>query len=292
VSLGRSLFFEKRLSTSGATSCASCHLPDRAFADDRRFSVGDRGRETVRNSPSLLDRPAVGYQFWDGRAETLVQQVFGPLEDPDEMSVSIEAAVVRLKALPEYRLQFYEVFGGGISTERLARSIAAFVETLHAGPSDYEVAKAQGILSARVVRGEALFRGKGKCDVCHSGRRFTDERFHNTGISWKGGHDLGRGKLSGRSEDTRAFKTPSLLELVRTAPYMHDGSLATLEAVVEHYASGGAPEDGFQDPVIAPIDLGAAEHEDLVAFLRALSGTTSSLERPDGSDAVGNHDPR
>lgn len=277
VSLGQSLFFERRLSTSGSTSCASCHLPDRAFADDRRFSVGDRGRETARNTPALLGRPAVGYQFWDGRAVSLVEQVFGPLEDPDEMSDTIENAILRLQALPEYRRRFHEVFDGGISAERLARSIAAFVETLHAMPSDYEVAKAEGILSPSVIQGEALFRGKGKCDLCHSGGRFTDERFHNTGVAWKGSHDLGRAQLSGRSEDTRAFKTPSLIELMRTAPYMHDGSLAKLDEVVEHYAAGGSPEDEFQDPIIEPIELSTAEREDLVAFLRALSSERAFL---------------
>lgn len=273
AALGRALFFEPRLSTSGSVSCASCHSPDRAFADGRRFSVGARGRPTERNSPSLLDRPAVGYQFWDGRAESLFDQVFGPLENPDEMSGSIESAASRLQAIPEYRKRFEEVFGAEINPERLAASITAFLETLHAAPSDYERARVSGTLSASVARGEALFRGKGKCDTCHSGSRFTDERFRNTGVAWKGGHDPGRGRLSGRSEDTRAFKTPSLRELVRTAPYMHDGSLPTLEAVVEHYAGGGAPADRFQDPTLKPIDFTTAEREDLVAFLRALSDT-------------------
>jgi cytochrome c peroxidase len=228
----------------------------------------------ARNSPSLLDRPAVGYQFWDGKAESLFDQVFGPLENPDEMSGSMASAVRRLETIPGYRDRFEKVFDSGVSPEGVALAIAAFVETLHAPASDYERAKARGTLSGRVVRGEALFRGKGKCDTCHSGSRFTDERFHNTGVGWKGGRDPGRGRLSGRSEDTRAFKTPSLRELVRTAPYMHDGSLPTLEAVLDHYAGGGASADPFQDPVLEPIVLTAAERADLVAFLRALSNTS------------------
>jgi len=286
VALGSSLFFEERLSMSGSISCASCHSPDRAFADGRRFSIGERGRETARNSPSLLDRPPVGYQFWDGQAESLFEQVFFPLENPDEMSDSIENAIRRLEAIPEYRKRFDEVYGAEISPERVAASIAAFVESLHATPSDYDHANFAGTLSNQVVRGEALFRGKGKCDTCHAGSRFTDERFHNIGVAWKGGHDLGRGKLSGRSEDIRAFKTPSLRELVKTAPYMHDGSLPTLEAVVEHYAAGGAPADRFQDPILKPISFTAAEREDLVAFLHALSDTRtlpgSVAQQPQG----------
>lgn len=287
VALGMSLFFEARLSMSGNTSCATCHSPEQAFADSRRFSIGEGGRKTARNSPSLLNRPPKGYQFWDGRVKSLFEQVFFPLENPDEMSDSVENAIRRLKAIPEYRKRFDEIFGAEISPELVATSIAAFVESLHATPSDYERANAAGTLSHQVVRGEALFRGKGKCDTCHTGSHFTDERFHNTGVAWKGGgHDLGRGKLSGRPEETRAFKTPSLRELVKTAPYMHDGSLPTLEAVVEHYAAGGAPEDQFQDPILKPIDFTAAEREDLVAFLRALSDTRtpprSVVRQPQG----------
>lgn len=274
ATLGRELFFEKRMSLNGTTACASCHRPEFAFADNRRFSIGQRGQPTKRNTPSLLNRPTVGFEFWDGRATSLLNQATSPLEDDEEMANSIEEVCRRLEGIEYYSKKFYVTFGKRrISPERLSHALVAFEETLRSGLSDYERMKESGTLAGSIRRGEELFSGKGKCSTCHLGPNFTDERFHNTGVAWKTSKDLGRGALSGRLEDSRAFKTPTLRELVWTAPYMHDGSLPSLDAAVEHYLTGGAPLDPFLDPIIRPVGLTPDERRDLIAFLRSLSNS-------------------
>lgn len=273
VVLGQALFFEQRLSATNGTSCSSCHLPERAFADRRRFSRGQYNEPTTRNAPSLINRPRVGFEFWDGRALSLADQVAHPLENAAEMGDSMEAICARIVEIPRYPRMFAEAFGSSkINGERLALAIATYLQTLRAYEADYERAKEAGTLSAGVLRGEAVFRGKASCVLCHTGPNFTDERFHNTGVAWKSrSQDEGRASLTGREEDLRAFKTPTLRELVRTAPYMHDGSISTLEEVIEHYVEGGVPNDPKLDPALQPINLTAAERRDLVAFLRSLS---------------------
>jgi len=273
VALGQSLFFDVRLSGSGTVSCASCHPPESSFADPRRFSSGHEGALTHRNAPALINRPLRGYEFWDGRSLSLEGQVLHPLQNPDEMGLPAAAAAARLSGMAEMRERFERAFGDpAITPQRLARSIAAYVASLRFEGSAYRLARSGGGVPPAVARGESLFRGKAGCSRCHTGETFTDERFHNTGVSWRsGGEDAGRGGLTGRQEDLRAFKTPTLLELVRTAPYMHDGSLATLEDVVARYAEGGAPEDPALDPRLEPLDLEPGEVADLLAFLRALS---------------------
>lgn len=271
--LGQILFFDSRLSANGTVSCASCHQPEHSFADPRRFSIGQSGRPTRRHAPALINRPRYGFQFWDGRALSLEAQVLHPLRDPDEMGLSAVAICHRLSSIPSYREGFVAAFGDPeVTPPRLLRAISAFIETLRFADSEYHRASQAGALPAALARGEALFFGKLRCGTCHLRGPLTDERFHNTGISWKaGGGDLGRGALSGRQEEIRAFKTPTLFELVRTAPYMHDGSLDTLEAVVEHYRQGGAPEDPSLDPAIRPLELTAGERDVLIGFLRSLS---------------------
>jgi cytochrome c peroxidase len=274
VALGESLFFDVRLSGSGTVSCASCHRPESSFADPRRFSSGHEGALTSRNAPTLINRPLRGYEFWDGRSLSLAGQVLHPLQNPDEMGLPAAAAAARLSGVSGLGERFERVFGDpAITPERLATSIATYVASLRFERSAYRLERRGGGLSPAVARGESLFLGEAGCGRCHTGESFTDERFHNTGVSWRSGaKDAGRGGLTGRQEEMRAFKTPTLLELVRTAPYMHDGSLATLEDVVNHYLQGGAPEDPALDPGLAPLDLGLGDVADLLAFLRSLSG--------------------
>lgn len=273
VVLGERLFFDARLSASGTVSCASCHLPESSFADPRRFSSGHAGALTSRHAPALINRPLHGYEFWDGRSLSLEGQVLHPLRNPDEMGLPAAAVAARLSDVAGYRERFERAFGDpAITPDRLTASIAAYVASLRFEDSAYRLAKRSGALAPAVARGESLFFGAAGCSRCHTGEHFTDERFHNTGVSWRsGGEDPGRGGLTGRREEMRAFKTPTLLELVRTAPYMHDGSLATLEDVVEHYVRGGAPEDPALDPGLAPLDLEPGEVADLLEFLRSLS---------------------
>jgi cytochrome c peroxidase len=269
--LGRALFFEPALSESGTISCATCHQAEHAFADRRRFSLGQAGEPLRRNTPTVLNRPSVGFQFWDGRALSLAAQVAHPLETPEEMGRSIAQACGRVAALPAHSERFRAAFGSSEVTPcRLSAAIAAFVASLRATESDYERARRLGRLPEAVARGQALFAGAARCATCHKGPDFTDERFHNTGIAWKSGSgDLGRGALTGRTGDLRAVKTPTLREVAGTAPYMHDGSIPTLEEVVRHYAQGGAPEDPSLDPSIKPLELSPEQIADLLAFLRA-----------------------
>lgn len=276
--LGEVLFFDEALSDAGNTSCASCHLPEHAFADPRRFSVGQHGEPMPRHSPALVNRPAVAFQFWDGRARSLAEQARHPLENPAEMGRSIDLTCARLERTGDYRERFARVFGSpDVRPDRLADALAAFVASLRAGPSELERLRAAGELPPRLARGEALFRGKAGCARCHAGPDFTDERFRNTGIAWKAGAtDRGRAALSGLDHDVRAFKTPTLRQLVHTAPYMHDGSLPTLRDVVRHYAAGGAPDDPALDVGLEPFELDAAETADLIAFLRSLSDEVES----------------
>lgn len=271
--LGETLFFETALSASETVSCASCHIPMYAFADPQQFSVGQGGQRMDRNTPTVLNRPTVGFQFWDGRALSLAEQVIHPLETETEMGHSITAACQRLDSIARYSVLFAEAFGDGdIQPARLTTAIAAYLQTLQAYESDYDRWKAVGLLPSEILRGEQLFFGQARCTLCHAGPNFTDERFHNTGVAWRSGAtDAGRGALTGRREDTRAFKTPTLRELIRTAPYMHDGSMATLDDVLQHYVDGGAPTDPDLDLMLQPLDLTQQEQTDLLAFLRALS---------------------
>ena len=280
--LGRALFFDSALSERGTISCASCHQPEHAFADPRRFSLGQAGEPLSRNTSTLVNRPLVGFQFWDGRALSLAAQAVHPLETPAEMGSSISEACGRLAALPAYPERFRGAFGTSEVTPcRLATAIAAFVASLSAPESDYERAKRGGHLPGAVARGEALFAGEARCITCHKGPDFTDERFHNTGIAWRSGSgDLGRGALTGRAEDLRAFKTPTLRELARTAPYMHDGSLQTLEEALQNYVRGSAREDPSLDPAIQPLQLWPDQIADLLAFLRALTDSRAVQVAP------------
>jgi cytochrome c peroxidase len=273
VELGQALFFEASLSETGRLSCASCHRSELSFSDDKPFSPGQRGELTTRNTPPLINRPEHGFQFWDGRALSLSAQALFPLENPQEMGASATAACARVAALTRDGPLFTAAFGSEEVTPcRLGAALAAFVTSLTTHDSDFERQSRAALLPPAVARGEALFRGKARCVVCHSGSDFTDGRFHDTGIAWKAGSsDLGRGALTGRTGDLRAFKTPTLRELVRTGPYMHDGSLKTLEDVARHYADGGAPADPGLDPALKPVELSQEETRDLLAFLRALS---------------------
>ncbi|MCW5982899.1 MAG: c-type cytochrome [Bryobacteraceae bacterium] len=266
AALGRALFFDPALSRDGAISCAGCHDPARAFTDDKPLAVGVEGRKGTRRAPALLNRAYGRAFFWDGRALTLEDQVLKPIENPVEMDLPLEEALRRLKASGKYP---------PLDEALLAAALSTYVRTILAGDSPYDryVAGDRSALDAEQLAGLRLFRGKAGCGACHLGPNLTDERFHNTGAGWKDGTfpDLGRFAVTGREEDRGAFKTPTLREAARRAPYMHDGSLATLEDVIEHYDKGGAANPAL-DPEMRPLHLTAEEKRALAAFLRALTG--------------------
>jgi cytochrome c peroxidase len=184
--------------------------------------------------------------------------------------------VVALARSDRYRRQFHAAFGSDPTIDHVARALASYVRTIVAGDSPYDryIAGDAAALRDEARRGLGLFGGKASCGVCHIGPLLTDEGFHNTGVASRNGNDPGRGRVTGRPADLGAFKTPTLREVARTAPYMHDGSIATLPEVIDFYDGGGHSNPGL-DPSIRPLGLTAAERRDLLAFLMALSGRVS-----------------
>ncbi len=276
VALGRELFFEKRLSRDDTISCASCHDPERAFTDEEPVAVGVEGQKGTRRTPRLINRAYGRSFFWDGRAATLEEQVLGPIANPIEMDLAVEDAVARLQSDLHYTAAFEAAFDGAPTPERLSFALAAYVRTILSGDSPYDryLAGDETALSEAQRRGLELFRGKAACTVCHVGPNLTDERFHNTGVGWANGAyaDDGRAAVSGDAADRGAFKTPPLREVAGAGPYMHDGSLETLDDVIEFYDEGGR-ENPNLDFDMQPLNLTGREKKDLVAFLEALSGT-------------------
>ena len=274
VALGRKLFFDPELSADRTMSCASCHQPSRYFTDDRARPVGFEGAEGKRNVPSILNAAYGRSFFWDGRAGSLEEQALQPIQSEGELALSLTELERRLREREDYREAFREAFGGAeASADRVSRALASYVRTLRSGdaPIDRFLHGDTTALSGDARRGFRLFVGRANCGVCHLAPLFTDHRFHNTGVSW-GSDDRGRFAVTGREADRGAFKTPSLRNVAMTAPYMHDGSLATLEEVIEHYAEGGTPNPAL-DEEIQPLDLDPDERRHLVAFLEALTGT-------------------
>jgi cytochrome c peroxidase len=251
IEQGRRLFFDRRLSRDGTISCSTCHGPERAFSDGRTIAVGVFGRKGRRNSPALINRGYGRLFFWDGRIKTLEEQVLKPIEDPNEMDLTLPEAAIRVNLPPE----------------EISRALASFVRSILSGdtPFDRYINGDRSALSTEEQAGLQLFRGKANCTACHVGPNFTDERLHNTGVAWRSGQLADEG--AGRGD----FKTPTLREIARTAPYMHDGSLATLADVMEYYDRGGNRDPGL-DPELRPLRLSPAEKQNLVAFLRCLNG--------------------
>jgi cytochrome c peroxidase len=273
VALGARLFFDPVLSSDRSIACASCHRPELGFADAAPLSRGVHGRRTTRNTPTLLNR-AYGQSFmWDGRAASLEEQALLPIENPLEMDLPLEEALARLGADAAYRAEFELALGGPPGREGLARALAAYVRTLVLGNSPVDRFRAGRFeaLSDSERAGLWLYESRGGCWRCHGGANFSDEGFHNTGVGVReGAPEEGRAAVSGRPEDRGRFKTPTLRGLAATAPYMHDGSLATLEDAVEFYRRGGGANPGL-DPLLAPIEMSSSDAANLAAFLRALS---------------------
>ncbi len=278
VELGRYLFFDSRLSQDGTVSCASCHEPAMAYSDGRSLPLGIAGVEGRRNAPSLLN---VAYRrplFWDGRVRTLEEQVLKVVTNPVEFGSTPEQLIHRLATSRLYRLLYLRAFGTEqITLKGIAQAIASFERTLLSGDSVYDrsqQAQNPWLLSVQALDGFRLFRGRADCSFCHRGSLFSDGRFHNTGVSWEEEPlDWGWYELTGREEDRGKFKTPSLRDVEYTAPYMHNGSIATLEEVIDFYDRGGG-ENPFLDGAIEPLRLKDSEKADLIAFLRSLSGNS------------------
>jgi cytochrome c peroxidase len=276
VALGRKLFFDPLLSSNRRMACSSCHAPEHSFADAVAIPRGATGHNGRRNAPALLNRAWGVAFFWDGRAASLEEQVLQPIQDSLEMGLPLAQLLARLQADRDYRASFSLAFSNGVTAGNVARALASYVRTIRSGdsPLDRYQAGDTTALTDDARRGLALFRGKANCAACHLGPNLTDEGFHNTGVSL-GGSDLGRVGVTARAADRGKFKTPTLRDVARTAPYMHDGSITTLDDVVNFYDGGGKTNPGL-DPEVHPLGLSASEKHDLVAFLRSLAGLVSA----------------
>jgi cytochrome c peroxidase len=302
VALGRKLYYDTRLSMDGTVSCATCHDPAKGFSDGRKVSTGVSGKTGTRNSPTVLNSVFNEFQFWDGRAGGLEDQAKGPMVNPVEMGMaSHEVVAAAVAKVPEYRAEFQKVFGREPDIDTIVQAIASFERTVVSGNSkvDRFLAGDKTALSESGQRGWALWNGKARCNTCHAlgeaTPNLTDNKFHNIGVAAKNKDfaglarraaavadpaelafhpefsELGRFVVTRQPKDIGAFKTPGVRDIALTAPYMHDGSEATLMDVVDFYDRGGEPNP-YLDGGITPLKLTAQEKLDLVEFMESLTG--------------------
>jgi cytochrome c peroxidase len=275
VELGRVLYFDRRLSADETVSCASCHDPQLAFTDNAPVSTGIKTQRGGRSAPTVINRAYSLAQFWDGRANSLEEQAKGPIANPIEMGMTHDSAVERIKGIKGYGPLFTAAFGSGdVDIDRIAKAIACFERTVLSGNAPYDRYKRgdKTAMTAQQVRGMDIFFNRAKCDQCHEGSNFTLNAYSNLGVgSDKPDPDVGRYAVTKDPRDWGVFKTPTLREIEHTAPYMHDGSLKTLDEVVEFYNKGGIPNKNL-DQNMKALHLNEANKADLVAFLKALSG--------------------
>lgn len=270
IALGKQLFFDPRLSQDMTVSCASCHDPAKGFSNSDQFATGFKLQKGGRNAPTVINTAYGTLQFWDGRAKSLEDQALGPVQNPIEMAMTLEEVVGRLQKVDGYKKQFQAIFGTDVNSEGMAKAIAAYERTILSGNAPYDRYEKgdKSAMSAAAVRGKDLFFGKGHCSACHAGPNFTDNGFHNVGVGMdKPQPDEGRAVITKLKGDTGGFKTPTVREIARSGPYMHDGSLKSLEEVVQHYIKGGVANP-YLDEEIFPLKLTEQEVADLVTFMK------------------------
>ena len=287
--LGKMLFFDPRLSKSKQISCASCHDPELAWGDGRTISYGHNRQTGKRNSPSLLN---IGYHsvfFWDGRAASLENQALGPITDPVEMAATETISIKNIKKIKGYKPYFREAFGDEkITIERILKAIATYERTITSKKSKFDsfIEGKSDIFTDEEVIGLHLFRTKAGCINCHNTPLFSNQKFHNVGLSYYGRtfEDLGKYNITHKKEDVGKFKTPSLREIGRTAPYMHNGLMPNLEGIIEMYNAGMPrvkPKENQKndslfpvtDPLLKKLNLTKKEQNALKAFLLTLSSS-------------------
>lgn len=279
TALGKMLFFDTRLSRDRNLSCASCHNPSFGWEVPFAKAIGAGGKPLGRHAPTTINQAWSQNLFWDGRAPTLEAQARGPIEADVEMDLPLATALTRLKEVEGYKEAFSRAFpSDGLTEANILKAIATFERTLVTGitPFDRWVRGDDKAISDSAQRGFVLFNGKAACASCHTGWNFTDDKFHDVGLP---DADKGRSVVSKKPEDDFAMKTPGLREIVARAPYMHDGSLATLQAVMGHYVAGGTARP-TRSPLMKVVALNATEIEDVVAFLRTLSSPQSVVAMP------------
>lgn len=279
--LGRTLFFDPVLSGSQSRSCANCHNPGLSWADGRPRAIGENDKALPLRTPTLLDVAWTPRLGWDGHFRDLESVAMGPITAANNMNLPEQVLIDRLSAIPAYARAFDAAFGKGeVTPLKVEQALATFERTIVSAraPFDRWIEGDAMAIGAAAKRGFALFNGKANCAACHSGWAFTDASFHDVGTAR--GDDLGRGRLFPNSVALRyAFKTPTLRDVARRAPYMHDGAVPTLAAVIDLYDRGGI-ERPSRAPEIHPLGLTAGEKSDLVAFLDTLTGKSKPVPFP------------
>lgn len=273
--LGEMLFFDPLLSGSRTRSCATCHNPSLSWSDSLPRAIGENPKGMALRSPTLIDVAFTETLGWDGKFKDLESVAFGPITNPMNMNLTEAELITRLSAIPAYVEAFTRAFGdGAVTRPRIELALATFERGILAGQSPFDrwIMGDKSAISVEAKRGFQIFNGKAHCSACHSGPSFTDGSFHDIGTAEK--DDIGRGRLFPTSEKLRyAFKTPTLRDVARRAPYMHNGSVTTLAEVIELYDRGGIDRPS-RSPLIKTLALSAGEKTDLLAFLETL--TTSS----------------
>ena len=270
IELGKQLYFDPRLSIDNTVSCASCHDPAKGWSNGERFATGIKGQKGGRSAPTIINAAYQDFQFWDGRAHRVEGQALGPIQNPIEMGMKLDDLVVKLNKIAGYKQQFQSIFGTDVTTDGIAKAIASFERTVLSGDAPFDRYKAgdKSALSAAALRGFDVFFNKAHCSACHQGPNFTDGAFHNLGVGIDDSNpDIGRQSETKLLGDRGAFKTPTLREIARSAPYMHDGRFKTLEEVVEYYVKG-CTANAQLDEEIFPLKLTPQQKADLVTFLK------------------------
>jgi cytochrome c peroxidase len=284
VELGKMLYFDKRVSKDGTISCATCHDPQKGWAEHDPTSTGIRQQKGGRNSPTVINAAYATAQFWDGRAPTLEAQAVGPVANPIEMGHSMDAVVENFSKIPGYQARFQKVFGTGVTEKGFAQAIAAFERTVLSGDSPYDQFKAgkKTAMSDTQQRGMKTFEKAG-CANCHEAPMFSNYKYDNAGVGIDGPKpDEGRKAVTKEDEDMGAFRVPSLRDVASTAPYFHDGSAKTLDEAVALMAAGGNdnPHRSGDFDAVREAKLTAQDQKDIVEFLKALSGKYPIVQPP------------
>ncbi|SNR79508.1 cytochrome c peroxidase [Methylobacillus rhizosphaerae] len=281
VTLGKTLFFDPRLSRDGAMSCATCHSPNMRWSDGRVLPLKADGVPNARRTPTVLNSAWLNALMWDGRAASLEAQAVLPITTAHEMNFEMPLLLDRLKEVAGYQPLFTQAFGDAeITPKRVTQALASFQRTLvsKTAPFDRWVAGDENAISENAKRGFALFEGKANCVSCHKSWRFTEDAFHDIGLE---SLDPGRGAKvpSQLVLMQHAFKTPSLRDLPKNGPFMHDGSMHSLEEVIKHYEQGGVQRESLSQEM-KPFELSDVERAYLIDFIHTLDGGPLDMEFP------------
>jgi len=272
VALGRQLFFDERLSGDGSRSCYSCHVCEKGLTDGLAKAVGAFNKQLPRSSPTLWN---IGYHkefYWDGRSPSLEKQAMAAWTGAN-MGAKADEIVAKLNAMQGYRAQFQKVFGSGATADNVVKAVASFERTIISGDTAWDRYRAgdKSALSQSAGRGSNIFQAI-KCNNCHDGVLLTDQQYHNVGIGMDQKEpDVGRFKVTNKPEDTGAFKTPTLRDIAKSAPYFHDGSAKTLEEAVDIMLAGGKDNEHLDRKNLQKHSIPPDQREDLLNFLRALT---------------------